>query len=164
MLKKIVLFALLLLPLGVFAQEKIAYFNLTEVYVIMPEFKQMQDSLQKTQAAMEKELQVLQEEYNKKYQSLMEEGEGLIESIKMRRLQDVQSLEERINLFYEQSRQQLAQLQQALSEPIEKKINDAVQAVGASNNFLYILRGEAISYISPNAIDATKLVQKYLKL
>ena len=164
MLKRIVLFALLVLPLGAFAQEKVAYFNLREIYVIMPEFKLMQDSLQRTSAAMEKELQNLQDEYTKKYQAFMEEGESLIESIKVRRMQEIQGLEERTNLFLEQSRQELERLQVSLSEPIEKKINDAVQAVGTANNFLYILRAEAILYTSPNAIDATPLVQKYLKL
>ena len=164
MLKRIVLFTLLVLPLGVFGQEKIAYFNPQEIYVIMPEFKQMQDSLQKTHAIMKKELDNLQDEYTKKYQALMEEGDKLIESIKLRRLQEIQGIEERANLYNEQAQQELMQLQQALLVPIQKKVNDAVQAVGAANNFLYILSGEVLLYTSPNAVDATPLIQKYLKL
>ena len=164
MLKKIALFALLLLPLGAFAQEKIAYFNPAEIYVIMPEVKQMNDSLQKTQEYMEKEMGALQEEYVKKYQAYMNESEGLIESIKVRRLQDIQDAEERITLSRDQFQQALGQLQQALLAPIQKKINDAIQAVGAANNFLYILDMAALLYWSPNAIDATPLIQKQLKL
>ena len=164
MLKKIVLFALLLLPLGAFAQEKIAYFSPMEIYVIMPEFKQMQDTLQKVQADMRKELDILQEEYTKKYQTFMNESEGLIESIKVRRMQEIQGLEERISLYNEQAIQELNQLQQALSEPIQKKLREAVQAVGAANNFLYVLEATGLWYIAPNAIDATPLVQKHLKL
>ena len=164
MLKKIALFALLLLPLGAFAQEKIAYFNPMEIYVIMPEYKQMQDSLQKTSAEMEKEMEILREEYNKKYQAFMNESEGLIESIRIRRLQEIQSLEERATLNNEQFQQALMQLQQSLSAPVKKKMTDAIQAVGAANNFLYILDGSVLLYWSPNAIDATPLIQKYLKL
>ena len=164
MLKKIVLFALLLLPLGAFAQEKIAYFNSSEIIVIMPEFKQMQDSLQKTQTGMEREMEILREEYNKKYQAFMDESDGLSESIKIRRMQDIQNLEERAALYGQQAQQELIQLQKVLFEPIEKKIHDALQAVGAANNFLYILEGATLLYVSPNAVDATPLVQKHLKL
>ena len=164
MLKKIVLCALIVLPLGAFAQEKIAYFNPSEIFVIMPEFKQMQDSLQKVQAYMQNELVGLRDEYNKKYQAFMNESDGLIESIKIRRMQEIQDLEQRAALYSEQAQQDLMQLQQTLSEPIQKKLRDAVQAVGAANNYLYILEGGSVWYISPNAIDATPLVQKYLKL
>ena len=164
MLKKFVLFALLLLPLGAFAQEKIAYFNPSEIIVIMPEYKQMQDSLQKTSAYMQKEMDILREEYSKKYQAFMNESEGLIESIKIRRMQEIQDLEQRASLYSEQSQQELEQLYQALMTPINKKVRDAVQAVGAANNFLYILHGESLLYVSPHAIDATPLVQKQLRL
>jgi len=164
MLKKIVLFALLLLPLGAFAQEKIAYFNPQEIYVIMPEFKQMQDSLQRTQLEMEKELKMLQDEHIQKTQALMNESDGLLESTKLRRLQEINGLEERINLTSEQFQQALGQLQQALAIPIQKKVQDAIQAVGAANNFLYILDAAALLYVSPNAVDATQLIQKHLKL
>jgi outer membrane protein len=164
MLKKIVLFALLLLPAGAIAQEKIAYFNPSEIIVIMPEWKQMQDSLQKMQTFMQKEMEILREEYNKKYQALMNEGEGLIESIKLRRMQEIQDLEQRASVFNEQSQQELEQTYRTLSEPIQKKIRDAVQAVGKAHNFLFVLEGNGLWYISPNAADATPLVQRQLGL
>ncbi|MDR2804440.1 MAG: OmpH family outer membrane protein [Dysgonamonadaceae bacterium] len=164
MLKKIVLFALILLPLGAFAQEKIAYFNPAEVIVIMPEYKQMQDSLEKTQAAIQTELKVLQEEYNKKYQAFMSEGDSLIESIKIRRLQEIQDMEQRASVYNEQSQQELSKLYQSLLAPIQLKVRDAIQAVGKANGFVYILNAEGLLYTSPNAIDATPLVQKQLGL
>jgi len=164
MLKKIILCALILLPLGAFAQEKIAYFNPKEVIVIMPEYKQMEDSIQKTRAFMVRELEGMQDEYKNKYQAFMNEGEGLIESIKIRRYQEIQDLEQRAALYNEQSQQELEQLYVKLMEPIQKKVRDALQAVGAANNFLYILDASVLLYTSPNAIDATKLIEKYLKL
>ncbi|MDR0542812.1 MAG: OmpH family outer membrane protein [Dysgonamonadaceae bacterium] len=164
MLKKIILFALVLLPLGAFAQEKIAYLSPREVIVIMPQYKQLQDSVQKTQAAIQKELDVLREEYNKKYQAFMNESDGLIESIKIRRMQEIQDLEQRAGVYSEQSQQELLQLQQTLMTPIQQKLQDAVQAVGKANGFTYILNAEVLLYMAPNAIDATPLVQKQLGL
>jgi outer membrane protein len=166
MFKKIVLFALIVLPIGAFAQDKIAYFNPAEIYAIMPEVKQMQDSLQKVQTEVQAELQIMKDEYNKKYQAFMNESEGLIESIKIRRMNEISDLEQRAQLFQEDASQRLMQTQQSLAEPIQKKVHDALQAVGAANNFLYILDASLniAPYISPNAIDATPLVQKQLKL
>ena len=164
MLKKIVLLALIALPLGALAQEKIAYFNPGEVMVLMPEWKAMTDSLQKLQAEYEREIEMLKEEYNTKYQAFMNESESLSESIKIRRMQEIQGIEERAALFGEDSQQRLMQTQQALMEPIQKKVRDAIQAVGAANNFLYILHIEVLLYWSPNAVDATPLIQKHLRL
>jgi outer membrane protein len=150
--------------LGAFAQEKIAYFNASEVAVIMPEFKQMQDSLQKMQIEIEAEMQVIREEYDRKYQAFMKEGETLSEPIKIRRMQDIRDLEERAATFNEQSQKQMQELSQALQVPIMQKIDDAVEAVGKANNFTYILDASVLRYISPTAIDATPLVQKQLGL
>ena len=166
MLKKVVLFALLVLPLGAFAQEKIAYYNQGEVVVLMPEYKQMMDSLQKLKDSLEKELRTIQDDYTKKYEDYMKESEGLIESIKLRRLQEIASVEERAKEFSAYAENEMYQAQKNMLEPIFKKLRDAVQAVGAANNFLYIINGDPqlLHYISPNAIDATPLVQKQLKL
>jgi outer membrane protein len=164
MFKKIILFALLALPLGVVAQDKIAYFHSSEIIVIMPEYKQAQDSLQKTQEAIQSELAVLQEEYNKKYQAFMKEGDTMIESIKIRRMQEIQDIEQRTATFTEQSRVNLQQLSERLFTPIQQKVRDAIKAVGVANNFTYVLDGQTLLYIAPNAIDATPLVQKQLGL
>lgn len=165
MFKKIVLFALLLLPIGVFAQEKIAYFNSAEVIMAMPEYTQMQDSLQKTQEAIKAEMSILEEEYSKKYQAFMAESENLVESIKVRRMQEIQDIEQRAANFNEQSQQQLQQLYEKLITPIQQKVKDAIQSVGAENNYTYILEaGATVLYVSPSAPDATPLVKKKLKL
>jgi outer membrane protein len=164
MFKKIILAVLVTLPLGAFAQEKIAYFNAQEIIVIMPEYKKMQDSLQVTQTAIKAELGILQEEYSNKYQAFMKEGDTLIESIRIRRMQEIQDLEQRAANYNEQSQQQLEQLYRSLLEPIQKKIRDAIQAVGKENNFTYILDAAGLLYVSPTATDATPLIQKNLKL
>jgi outer membrane protein len=165
MLKKIVLLATIaLLPLGAFAQDKIAYFNPAEIAVIMPEYKLMQDSLQKTQEAIQTEMNILKDEYNKKYQAFMNESEGLIESIKIRRMQEIQDIEQRAAAYSEQSQQDLIQIRDSLLGPVQQRIREAVQAVGKANNFTYILDASVLLYIATEAIDATPLVQKQLGL
>jgi outer membrane protein len=162
MFKKIVLFAILLFPVGAFAQEKIAYFNSAEVITTMPEYTQMQDSIQKTQAAVQSELLILEEEYKKKYEAFMAEADKLVETIKVRRMQEIQDIEQRAATFQEQSQKQLQQLYEQLLAPIQQKVRSAIQTVGAENNFTYILDAASLLYFSSSASDATPLVKKKL--
>ncbi|GHT76607.1 hypothetical protein AGMMS50262_15260 [Bacteroidia bacterium] len=165
MSKKIVLFAgLLLFSAGAFAQDKIAYFNSTEVITAMPEFTAMQDSLQKTQNVIEAEMKILEEEYNKKYTAFMSEAEGLVESIKVRRMQEIQDIAARAETFQQQSREQFLQLQEQLLTPIKQKVQDTLKAVGTENNYTYILEIGQVLYFSPSAANATPQVKAKLGL
>ena len=67
-MKKLVIFLLMMFPLGLFAQEsKIAIVNTAEVMQAMPEFADMQKQMQEMEANYQKELKVMSDEYNKKY-------------------------------------------------------------------------------------------------
>jgi outer membrane protein len=166
MLKKIVLVALIFVSMGAMAQDKIAYLHSTEVIMAMPETAAMQAEIEKTQAAMQAEMQILNEEYQKKYTAFMEEGEGLVESIKLRRLQEIQDLEGRMVTFQEQSREQLQMLHQQLITPIHQKVQEAMSAVAEEQGYMYILGTDqgTILYVSPSAPDATPLVKAKLGL
>lgn len=166
MIKKFVLFALLLLPVYAFAQEsqKIAYFNYTEVIQAMPEVAQMNDSIQKQAEVFESELKILQEEFEKKYQAYLEQQDTLAESIKTRRQQEIMDLQERAQTFQQQAYQSQEQLQRALLAPIQEKIMKAVQDVGAENNYTYVLEAGSLLYVSPQSINATPLVKTKLGL
>jgi len=168
MFKKFLLFTLLFIPATLMAQgtQTIAYINSAEIITAMPEYTEMQNKLQAEQAAIEKEMQTLQDEYTKKYQAFMDEAEGMVETIRTRRMQELGDLEERAQTFAQQSQQQFVQLQQSLFMPIHEKVQAALKAVGDSNNYAYILdigaQGGTIVYVNPNTVDATPLVKKQL--
>ncbi len=93
----------------------------------------------------------------------MNEGDSLVESIRIRRMQEIQDIDQRAATFNEQSQKQLQQLYEQLISPIQQKVRDAIQTVGAENSFTYILEsGNTILYVSPTALDATPLVKKKL--
>ncbi|MDR2086940.1 MAG: OmpH family outer membrane protein [Dysgonamonadaceae bacterium] len=164
MLKKFVLFTLLLIPAGIVAQEvKIAYLNSADIITAMPEYTQMQDSLQKSQTAVAEELKIMEDEYGRKYSALMSESETLADPIKTRRLQEIQDIEQRAQNFQQESQQRLRQLQEALFAPIQQKVKTAIEAVGGENNFTYVLEAGTLLYINPQTgVDATGLVKKKL--
>jgi len=164
MLKKISLFAFLLLSFGAFAQDKIAYFNVAEVIMAMPEYAQMQDSLKSEEKAIRNEIATMEEEYIRKTEAFIKEKDTLSENIKTRREQELYDLRERAVNYSEQAEGLLRQLQEQLLVPVQQKVRDAIQAVGAENKFMYILDTAALLYVDPNATNATELVKKKLGL
>lgn len=166
MFKKIVLFALLLIPVGVMAQEvKLAHVNSMEIVMAMPEFADMQTQLQNSQASFEKEMKIMEDEYTKKYEAFMAEGDTLVEAIQKRRLQEIQDLEQRAQTFAQQQQKQMQDLRDQLFLPIQEKVQAALKAVGDANNFTYIMDvsgSGVIVYANPNSTDATPLVKKQL--
>ena len=166
MLKKIVLITLVMLPCMMFAQEaqKIAYANNEQVIVAMPEYKAMQDSLQKQANAFRAEVKTLSDEYAKKMSDYVAQQDSLNDAIKQRRIAELQEIQQRADNFQQYAAQQQEELQQKLGAPIQEKLQKAINDVGKENNFLYIVNVQAFFYVSPNAVDATPLIKKKLGL
>ncbi|MCL1933590.1 MAG: OmpH family outer membrane protein [Candidatus Azobacteroides sp.] len=164
MFKKIVLFALVMFPVIGFAQEtqKIAYVNYFDVVMAMPEYKQMQDSLKKSDSEFQAELKVLSDEYAKKVSDYVAQRDSLNESIKLRREQEIEEIRQRADNFQQYAAQKQDELQQSLSVPIQTKLQKAIDDVGKESNFLYIANSQAFSYISATATDATPLIKRKL--
>ena len=106
----------------------------------------------------------MQNEYNKKYSDFITYQESLAESIKLRRMQELTDLENRIQNFTKLAQKDIEEHEQLLLEPIKVKINDAVKAVGIEQNFsvIYDLDDSGIIFISPNAVDANLMVKAKL--
>ena len=162
MFKKIVLFALVMFPVIAFAQDKIAYVNIADVYVSMPEYKQMQDSLQKSADEFQAELKSMSDEYSKKLSEYVDQQDSLNESIKQRRQAELEDIRQRAATFQENAAQKQDDLQQRLSGPIQDKLQKAINEVGSENNFLYIANAQVFLYAAPNAVDATPMIKKKL--
>lgn len=113
----------MMLPLGVFAQEsKIAIVNTQEVIQAMPEFATMQKQMADMEAKYKNEMQVMQDEYNKKYSDFVAQQDSLTENIKMRRMQELQDMEQRTQNFIQISQQDFQKKQGELFTPIQDKL------------------------------------------
>lgn len=165
MFKRVLVIALLTVSVSAFAQEvKIAHVNTQEIFNAMPEVSAMESEIANLNKEFTDELKRLEEEYEKKYSEFMQRADSLPESIKIRRMQEVQDSQQRIETFYQQARQDVQKKQQELLAPIQKKIADAIKVVGEEQNYTYVLEDGTFLYISPNAINATSLVRTKLGL
>lgn len=163
-MKKLVVLIFMLLPLGVFAQDKIAIVNTADIFNAMPEVSSVEKQLATLNEQYEKEFKTMQDEFTKKYSEYMSQQDSLTENIKLRRQQEIQDLETRIQNFVPVAQQEIQKKQQELYAPIQKKMQDAIKAVGDEKGYTYILNPQVLLYTGSNAIDATDFVKAKLGL
>ena len=167
MLKKIALVMLLALPMGVFAQNlKFGHINAQEIITVMPEFTKAQNDIQNLEKQLTAELQRTQEEFNKKYQEFQQAmaKDSLPQNIAERRQKELADMAQRQEQFQQEAEQGLQQANQEAMTPIYKKLDEAIQAVGAAEGVIYIfdVARTPIPYIGAQSIDLTAKVKAQL--
>lgn len=139
MLKKFALVIMLILPMGVFAQNmKFGHINAMEIISAMPEYTKAQNDLKALSDQLGKELQRTQEEFNKKYQEFMQTKDSLPANIAERRQKELEDMMQRQQQFQEKAQQDMEKAQNDLMAPIYKKLDDAIKSVGATEGVVYI--------------------------
>ncbi|MDH6534122.1 outer membrane protein [Parabacteroides sp. PM5-20] len=163
MKKLIALAVIMLLPLGAIAQEvKIAYVNTQEIMMAMPELSDMEKKLADLNESYTSELKRMEEDYNRKTQEYIAAQDSLTENIKLRRMQEIEGMRERMEQVYQMGQQEMSKKQEELFAPIQQKMMDAIKSVGNEKGYTYILNPASILYTGDAAIDATPFVKTKL--
>lgn len=168
MIKKFLLAIMIAFPMLAAAQApmKIGYVQIDAIVDAMPETAQMKTQLETDQNTYKVELEKLGSEIDKKvaeYQKLSQDS-TTPQSILERRMQEVQELQQKAQLFSNQAQQEMQRKYEQLMAPIQEKLTTAIKAVGAENGFTLILPDGVAAYQSTDVIDATPLVKARLGL
>ncbi len=164
-MKKLIVLLLMILPLGAIAQEvKIAFVKTQEVFMAMPEVSGMEKLMADLNEKYRVELKQMQDEYQKKYSDFVAQQDSLTENIKLRRMQEIQDIQERMDNFVQVAQQDVQKKQQELLQPIQQKLHEAIQKVGEEKGYTYIIDPAALLYTGTNAVDATPFVRTKLGL
>lgn len=149
MLKKIALLLLLIAPMSVFAQ-KFAHFKSMDIIPVMPKYTKAQTDIQALQKQYEDEIKRASDEFNKKFAEYQQEQKTLPQNIQERRQKELQELSDKGMQFQQDAQQQLQKAYADMMEPIYKKLEDAVKAIGAAGGYTYIfdLNRTDIPYIN----------------
>ena len=140
MFKKLIIAVLCCLPMSLMAQTafKFGTVNSAEIIAAMPERAAAEQQLQDLSKKYEDEFVKVQEEFQNKYKELQALGDTVPETIRMRRLQEVQESQQRIESFRTMAQEDIAKKQEELFIPIQQKLMDAIKAVGEEGKFTYI--------------------------
>ena len=166
MLKKIALLLLLIAPMSVFAQ-KFGHVKFAEILTVMPEYTKAQTDIQAQQKQYEDEMKRASDELTKKFTEYQQEQANLPKNIQERRQKELQELNEKGMQFQADAQQQLQKAYAEMMEPIYKKIDDAIKAVGQEGGYVYIfdLNRTDIPFVNESlSIDVTPAVKGKLGL
>ncbi|MDO4770942.1 OmpH family outer membrane protein [Porphyromonas sp.] len=130
----------------------------------MPDTKAAQKDLEALQKEYEDAIEAMKQELQKKYEEYVAKQDTYIETIKLRKQQEIEDLNKRITDLVRTAEQELMQKQQKLMAPIQQKLKDAINKVGAENGFAYILDAQVMIYIGSTGVDATDLIRVKLGL
>lgn len=166
MLKKIALLLLLIAPMSVFAQ-KFGHVKSMDIITVMPEFTKAQTDIQAQQKQYEDEIKRATDELTKKYTEYQQEQANLPKNIQERRQKELQELQEKGMQFQQDAQQQLQKAYADMMEPIYKKFEDALKAVGQEGGYIYIfdLNRTDIPFVNETqSTDVTAAVKTKLGL
>ena len=166
MLKKIALLLLLIAPMSVFAQ-KFGHVKFAEILTVMPEYTKAQTDIQAQQKKYEDEMKRASDELTKKFTEYQQEQANLPKNIQERRQKELQELNEKGMQFQADAQQQLQKAYAEMMEPIYKKIDDAIKAVGQEGGYVYIfdLNRTDIPFVNESlSTDVTPAVKGKLGL
>lgn len=166
MLKKIALILLLIAPISVFAQ-KFGHIKTQDILTVMPEYTKAQTDLQTMRQQWESEIKVVQDDFQKKFTAFQQEQANLPKNILERRQNDLQQLHERGLQMQQDAQMELEKSWLSMMEPIAKKIDDAIKAVGQEGNYVYIfdLNTTQIPFVNETlSTDVTSAVKAKLGL
>ena len=146
------------------AQAKFGHMNSQEIITVMPEFTKAQTDLDALSKQYREEMQRSEEEFNRKYQELLQQQDSLPKNILERRQKEVQDMAQRQQQFQQEAYQAMEKAQQDAMVPIYKKLDEAVQAVGKAEGVVYIfdIARTPVAYIGSESIDLTAKVKTQL--
>lgn len=166
MLKKIALLLLLIAPMSVFAQ-KFGHVKSMDIITAMPEYTKAQTDIQAQQKQYEDEIKRATDELTKKFTEYQQEQANLPKNIQERRQKELQELNEKGMQFQQDAQQQLQKSYAEMMEPIYKKIEDAIKAVGQDGGYVYIfdLNRTDIPFVNESlSTDVTSAIKSKLGL
>ncbi len=161
---------ILQMSFGVFSQEatavvnKVGYVNSVQLLEAIPAKKNAQQKLQQLNENYQQELKMMENEYNKKYSEYITYQTNLTENIKLRRMQELTELENKMQQFMQLAQADIEQQEREWIEPLKKQIKEAIQAVGLEHKFtvIYDADNPAIAFVTPEAIDVNAFVKAKL--
>lgn len=163
MIKKLILVVAVAIALPVVANaQKFGVVNADEIITALPDFTKMQEQITEASKSYEEEFKKLQEEFDKKYTEFQGLAADTPDSIKERRMSELQELNQKIQQFRNTAEQDLQRQQQTLMAPIEQKLMEAINSVGSEGGYTFIFQDGMAAFTGKDVINVTADVKTKL--
>jgi len=144
---------------------KFGHINSDELFSFMPEIDSVNTILQEESTNLQNTLEIMQVEFNNKYNSYVEELDNLTDLVRQTKEEELASLQERIRNFESGAQQTLQNKQMELMQPVLQRAEKAIKDIARENEFTYIFdlsRGPVIYWDETLSEDIMPLVKTRL--
>lgn len=141
---------------------KFGYLSYDSVRVVMPEYAEMQTSMQQLTAQYEAEQQRVADDFNKKYEAFLDGQASFPRTILQKRQSELQEILDKNIAFKKESQQLLKDAEAKLNAAINATINAAVARIAQERGYAFVLNTDkdAVTFINPemgeNVTEAVK--------
>lgn len=143
--------------------QKFAYINSAEAIALMPERDSAMVKLQKFQAELQETGESMEKDFNAKLKEYQDKRDNWAPAVVADKEKELSELQQRIENFYNQARQDIAQRQETLLTPIMEKARNAINKVAKAQGITYVFEVSAIVYLDESsAINLLADVKKEL--
>jgi outer membrane protein len=166
------LFLLLFCAVAVSTQaqetQKIGYADWQYIFTQMPEMKQIEAELKTHGTQLENQLKAKSQEFEAKLKAYQSMPATTPDAIKADKERELQVLQESAQKFQQDAQTSLANKQNALMDPVFKKVGKAIEDVAKENGYSFIINpqsmnsGEDILLYSDEKYNISNLVLKKL--
>ncbi|MCQ2289029.1 MAG: OmpH family outer membrane protein [Muribaculaceae bacterium] len=167
-MKRFILTLLVALPLVAMAQVKLGVVNSADIFNSMPEKIKAEETLKETSDKLQAEYKLMQDEFNKKYANFqtLASDSSTPETIKERRIQELQEADKKIQAFQQGAAQSLEKQRALLLDPIMDMIQKAIEDVGEEEgmSIVFDISKTPVAYTGPYTEDITPKVKVHLGL
>lgn len=147
---------------------KFGHLNRNELIQSMPEFDSARVTLEKLNTELSNAAELLQVEFNNKYEAYLKESKTLTDLVRQTKEQELQDYQRRLTDFQTNAQTQIQEKQVALFTPITEKADKAIKDVGKENGLIYIFDvspgGQVAYYDETKSSNVTQLVRTKLGL
>jgi outer membrane protein len=126
------------------AQSKTAHVDVSEIMTKMPAVLDAQKALEKESQKYQAEYKTMGDEYQTKVKKYEAEAATAGETVNLERQKEVQDMEKRIQEYGQNAQKGLQTKEAELMKPIEEKVKTAIQKVGKTKGFQYILNSAGL--------------------
>jgi len=148
--------------------QKIGYADWNYIFGQMPEFKQIENELKTHGTQLENQLKAKTTEFETKLRAYQGMPANTPDAIKADKEGELQRLQESIQKFQQDAQTSLSNKQNALMDPVIKKVGKAIEDTAKENGYAFILNpqlmssGEDIVLYSDDKYNISLLVLKKL--
>ncbi len=140
---------------------KFGHINIQELVMQLPDKVAADKELQAEANKLQEQLQVMQQDLQKKYNDYMTQRDSLPELVRATKEKEIQDYEQRMQQYSQMAQQTIGQKEQQLLQPIITKVQKAIDEVGQEQGLIYIfdISSQVVVYHSNKSIDCAPLVK-----